>query len=268
MNIRLRKPLVVMAFALIAARAEAVPLLQLDVLNGVYDTDSDTIVASGEDFTLVAILTPGTNAKAAEIATLLANTYYVSAALIPGEAQTSGSFSWNNNVYNVTSDMTYGTPPFEAGDQSHDSGDLSTHGAFPAYFREFAFQFTATQRALRYDSERDPGALTPTSATKTISYYMLFDITTSVGSTSAIHFDLYNTVFKECAKKNPGCVKDEDVGQFAPFSHDAESGHSPDEPVSSVPEPSNLMLIGIGVVAAARVFRRHTASGPAPPPEG
>ena len=50
-----------------ASRAEAIPLLQLDMKGGVYDPATETIVAPGGSFELYAILTPQTGATAAEI---------------------------------------------------------------------------------------------------------------------------------------------------------------------------------------------------------
>jgi hypothetical protein len=293
MNIRLRKPVLVMAFALMAARAEAVPFLQLDIVGGTYRADDETIVAGSETFTLVALLTPKQNATASEINALLADTYYISAAVTPGTGPVPaslGTFAFAGATYNVTSDMTFGTPPLDAADPTHDSGDLSTHSVFPTYFRQFAFQFTPGQRAQTYNSQDDPGGYTASGTGR--SYYATFAVETDLGRSLALHFDLYNTVTVPCPSSggrgngkgggkggnggSPGgsgtCTVDIDIASFAPYSHDAESGHSPleapDSPVGSVPEPGNLMLIGIGVVAAARLLRRRTTSGPEPAPEG
>jgi len=52
---------------------------------------------------------------------------------------------------------------------------------------------------------------------------------------------LYNT---ELGKES----SDIDVNQFAPFSHDAQS--------SKVPEPTTMLLLGLGLVGLAGVGRR------------
>jgi len=271
---RLPLRLLLVAFAVMAAPAHAVPLLQLDIIGGHYDPATETVVAGSEDFTLVALLTPHGNPSAASLNALLAGTFYVSAAVTPGTGSgaPAGTFSFAGTSYNVTSDMTYGTPPLDAADPSQDVGDLSNHEVFPAYFRQFAFQFTGAQRALTYDTATQPGGYTP-SATGG-SYYVMFAVETDLGAAQALHFDLYNTLVATCgAGRGNGrgssgapCPADIEVGDFAPYDHDAESGHSsflPDSPTSRVSEPTSLMLIGIGAAAAVRALRRRRTSPPA-----
>jgi hypothetical protein len=242
-----------------AARAQAFPTLQLDIVGGYYDPVTETIVSSGPDFTLVALLTPKNNDSAADVAALLNTTYYISAAVNPpaGPAASNlGSFTFDTVNYNVTGDLTYGTPPIElytaAGADVPPAGDLQTHSIFPTYFAEFAFNFTADQRTLQYDSAENPGGLSPTTLTdqRQVSYYQTFNITTSLtGGGTAIHFDLYNTFIANCAIAG-NCVWDEDIGLNAPFSHDAQSA-------SSVPEPQTLMVLSTGLLLAGRLLARR-----------
>ena len=68
------------ALTFFAHAAFAVPTLQLDILGGVYDTTTETIVATSDTFTLLAILTPS---GGDDINTLLNDTYYISSAITP-----------------------------------------------------------------------------------------------------------------------------------------------------------------------------------------
>ena len=43
---------------LVGARAEAIPVLQLDIIGGSYDWETQTIISNSNRFTLVALLTP------------------------------------------------------------------------------------------------------------------------------------------------------------------------------------------------------------------
>jgi hypothetical protein len=234
---------------LLSARSVgAYPLLQLDIVDGYYDPVTDTIVSSGPDFTLVALLTPRWNSN---VGALLADTYYISAAVDPRLAPpgaTLGSFTWNDTPYDVTGDMTYGTPPLEASGAVRDSGDLSPHGIFPTYFSEFSFQFSPDNRTVAYDSQDDPGGLDPTTATNNISYFATFNLTTSLSGDNVLHFDLYDTYIKDCSR-NRTCVPDEDIDHFAPFSHDAQS-------TNSVPEPHTLLTLATGLLFASRLIPR------------
>lgn len=235
-----------------AAHSDAEPVLQLDILGGTYDPVTETIVASGPEFTLVALLTPRRNDDSLA---LLADTYYISAAIVPmtGPADAAvGSFTWNGETRRVTEDMEYGVPPLEAVSH-HDDGDLPTHGIYPTYFSEFAFQFSADNRTTPYNTAETPGALSPTTATTGVAYYQTFHITTSLAGSYAIHFDLYDSYIQECGRLGT-CETDIDVNRFAPFSHDAQSG--------SVPEPTTLLMLSLGAVLAAshrRFFGRSRA---------
>ena len=69
-------------------RAQATPVLQLDIVNGYYDTATQTVQASADDFTLVALLTIPRGSNVAEY---LAQTYYISAAVMPSCRQSARS---------------------------------------------------------------------------------------------------------------------------------------------------------------------------------
>jgi hypothetical protein len=234
-------------------QAEAYPMLQLDIIGGHYDTATQTIVSNGPDFTLVALLTPRPGKDLAE---LLGATYFIAAAVSPGAGPTHsslGSFTWDGTNYDVTEDMIYGVPPLEDGGvATHDPGDLGAHSIFPTFFNEFSFQFSANNRTIAYDSAADPGGLMPTSNTTGIGYYATFNLTTTFNNPNVLHFDLYNSYLQACSK-NRSCALDEDIGLFAPFSHDAQSSNR-------VPEPVSLLTLSVGLMVAGGVLSRKRAA--------
>ena len=231
-----------------AVHAEAFPILMVDIIGGSYDAETQTIVSDGPDFTLVALLTPRAGQP---LSTYLNDTYYLSAAVTPqagpGDASL-GSFTWNGSNYLVTEDMTYGTPPLEAGFAGADEGDLDGHATFPTFFTEFGFQFSEANRAVTYDSAANSGGLTPTSATSNISYFATFNVTTSLVGNNEIHFDLYNTYLQRC-RFQPTCDYDQDIAYFAPSTHDGES--------HKVSEPQSMAAMSVGLLLAGRMLRRR-----------
>jgi hypothetical protein len=219
-----------------ASAAQAIPLLQLDISDGVYDSVTETIVSASDEFTLYALLTPGNHG---DVAALLDDTYYISAAITPqvGEPGADlGSFSFNGDTVNATGDMTYGTPPSELVDNNV---DLPSHGIFPTYFSEFSFQFLEGQVTETYNAQDNPGGWTGIGDG---TYYVAFDVDkTLLDPRFQVHFDLYS--------KND----DNTINKFAPFSHDAQS--------SPVPEPATMLLFGTGLagLVGTRVRRKKKA---------
>ncbi|HBG45931.1 MAG TPA: hypothetical protein DDW94_02975 [Deltaproteobacteria bacterium] len=227
----------------------AIPDLQLDIAGGYYDSDPEeqTIMATGTKFTLYAyLLADSTNS--------VADTYYIAAALVPktGPADYSlGSFAFKDlqtnvtSTVNVTADMEYGAPPLEAA-LGWESGDLSKHGIYETFFKEFSFTFMPANLVEAYNTmdraiageSIDLTTYAPPSGSSGNDlgmYYAAFSVdTTGLDSDYTMHFDLYNS---KAQKKLPGLS----INDFAPFSHDAESGHS-------VPEPSTILLLGSGLL--------------------
>jgi hypothetical protein len=235
----------VLTLGLLAAaqRVEAVPFLQLDMAGGVYDPVTETIVAPGGAFTVFAILTP----KDGQIVDFTKD-YFVSVALIPSfssqpsPAPSLGSFTWGSTTVNVTADMNYGVPPVEqiVSLQGWDSGDLSKHGIFPTYFSEFKFNFSSASTAGVYNTQDDPGG--PPAGTG--AYQVAFTGDSSLLTSGySLHFDLYSEKFRSCGS---GCT-DVDRDQFAPFSHDAETG------IRRVPEPGTALLALLGMMVGFTV---------------
>lgn len=213
--------------------AHAVPSLQLDIAGGFYDTTTETILTSSDSFTLYALLRPVAGRTSAT------DTYYLSVALSPQTSTTAslGSFSVNGTNVNVTSGMTFGNPPIELdGSAGHDGGDLGPHGVFPTYFREFSFTFNSSFTSGLYNTESDRGGIRAGSGL----LYAAFQVDrTLLNSPYQLHFDLYNQTFR--TNKLTGVV-DTDVNKFAPFSHDAGTT------TRSVPEPSAVLLMGVGLL--------------------
>ncbi len=224
-------------FILNSAPSLAIPMLQLDIAGGTYDLDTETIVSSGNSFTLYAYLITK------EVSHLNTN-YYISASIAPkidSSGGNIGSFNFNGTTINATGDMTFGVPPIEAvlgTTQGFDAGDLSKHDVFPTYFSEFGFQFNSTNQITAYDTQERAidGDPIPTSGSG--MYFAAFTLdTSSLDPDYVLHFDLYNTEL--FTARRTGLI-DIDADDFARFSHDAQSSHR------EVPEPSTLLLFGIG----------------------
>ena len=220
--------LVVLGISVFAAASGfAVPTLQLDVVGGIYDEETETIVApSGEEITLVALLTPRPSDDLAE---MLGDTYFVSAALLPAveESGDLGSFMFQTGggeaqTVDATGDMAFGVPPGEPL-QAFDAKDLSKHGVFETYFSEFSFMFNEDQEAATYNSQDTPGGDLDLLGTGT--FFRRFTVNTSLlASGFNLHFDLYSTEMVGDIESLSLSETSEDLFDrdwFAPFSHDA-----------------------------------------------
>lgn len=246
----------IFSFSTMITPVFAYPSLQLDIGDGYYNDDSETIMSDDSSFTLYSYLIP--NSKNTKD-----DWYFVSVALVKDDDEhidegsiNAGSFTINgsfvtpfpgnnDNTILVTSEMTYGVPPLETvATQLFDSGDLAKHCIFPTYFAEFGFQFSSTNKTAVYNTADDTG-MGLSTITSSWMYYSAFTIDTSLLAPGySIHFDLYNKKAKNCT-----IGQDCDITQFAPFSHDAQS--SP----SSVPEPATLILLGAGFIGLGVIKR-------------
>ena len=247
---------------IVSTNAEAIPVLQLDMSGGSYDSRSQTVVAGGDQFTLYAMFQPRSDWSAADINWFLSNTFYLSVALTPSigaNAANLGSFSFGQSggaqtTVGVTGDMVYGTPPLEAFAvmQGYDNGDLEGHGIFPTYFREFAFKFDPLARAAAYDSAVIQGG--PTADPNGNAYYVAFTGDKSLLQDGYdLHFDLYSTLVKNCGTAGYASCGDVDIDLNASFTRDAETRQS-------VPEPATGLVMMVGAAAAAFVRRRGVES--------
>ena len=219
--------------------ANATPTLQLGIANGIYDWTTETVVSSGPSFSLYAFLLPDSS-------NTIGDTYFLSMAVSPQVSSPAslGSFTYNSTIVNVTSGMTYGTPPIDTFSSSRDPGDLALHGMFPTYFKEVGFSFVSGSQSSAFNTQENP-TWGPQSGSG--MYYKLFNMNTSnLAAGYAIHFDLYNTKLCYNSKGQCGGTTDTDITQFAPFSHDAQSAIS----VTAIPEPETyaMLLAGLGLM--------------------
>jgi hypothetical protein len=224
----------------VSLSVQAVPTLQLDIVGGVYDNDTETVVTSSNQFSLVAY---GGGRKLD-----LNDDYFISIAVTPQigpDLVDFGSFSFGGMTYDMY-DMVYGVPPIENSNflQPHDGGDLSPHGIYPTMYAEYDFNFSSAQKSASVNTQDVTGS-DPTTNPGNKLFYMLFNVDISnLLAGFNLHFDLYNSSVKTGI--------DIDIDSFAPFSHDAGTTRI----VTEVPEPAPLMLLGLGMLALALVSRR------------
>jgi hypothetical protein len=218
----------------LSGSANAVPALQIDAQGGTWifndpnGGDGETTFCSTDVCDFYAIATPTNKVPEAQI---LNDTYYVSIALYPktGPAGADlGSIVINGVTYDVTADMTYGTPPLnDPAGADKDAGDLGTHGIYNTFYTQIAIDFVSGQTINEYNAQNDSGDPEgKISATGTSFYDKITVDTTNLDSSVELHLDLYSILVVQCTD-DPNCpITDLDADLFAPFSHDGGTSSS------------------------------------------
>ena len=228
--VNLRQQFLGLALGFLAVQSvSALPSLQLDTSNGIFDTTTQTTVSTTDTFDLWAL------------AKNPSGTYYISAAITsptpantPAGGASFGSFKIGGTTYSYANgNMVFDTPPIAVVDNP-----LSPHGIFPTWYAEIAFTFGADTVAA-YNVQ--DGTLTGGTLSRKVFGIDLSGLTDGY----SVHFDLYDVNFKNSGSGIFG-------GDFAPFSHDAEGS-----PGTSVPDGgATAALLGMGVLSLAALRRK------------
>ena len=275
----------VAATLLFAGTAFAEPALQIDIDGAGYDNTADVkdVVTSESEFTLLALCDTAVTDQCTGNDGADTTFFFLSIALrdADGNAVSGaggyGSITVGGTTVNITSDMTYGTPPLdEFYDTNYpappaDGGDLSPHGAFPTWYYQTAVSFTDanTCGTAQYNvADKEVGDIC--DRTGSASHYYAFVINVEgLAAGYGLHFDLYNasaftaicttTSAKDCTKDSTdfeGYDIDLEKGDVsnAPFSKDASYNCC-----TKVSEPGTLAMLGIGLLGLGFARRRKSA---------
>ena len=220
-----------------ATQVLAIPVLQLTIDGGTYNTSTETTVTSNKIFNLYSLLT----------ADSAAGDYRLSIAVVPaltvGAGGDYGSFTLNGTVFDVTGGMVFGTPPLDTFGRPD---SLPTHGIYDTYYTEFGFNFNSAQASNPYDVT-DTGNIGVIPVAGTGAFWKMFEFNvTELTANTLLHFDLYRV--------DPTTGTLFSANSFAPFSHDAEDG----PPSNNVPEPQILILLGMGLIVSVFASRRNS----------
>ncbi|MBI5451146.1 MAG: choice-of-anchor N protein [Gammaproteobacteria bacterium] len=228
--------------------ASAVPTLQLDIAGGHYvDGSEESTITGSNTFDLYAYAAYEQTSGLVSSDSILADTYYLSVALMPKTAVAGsyGIININGVDYDVTGDMVFGTPPMTSADAL-----LGPHGIYDTYYLELVFNFNSSNKSGVYDVQ---GAAGSGPIAGTGMYYNKFNFDISgLDAAHELHFDLYNTKVKQCNAHQTHCDPVITLDDFAPPSHDAGTQRD-----HNVPEPQTVALLGISLLMLAFVGRRR-----------
>src|SRR5207253_3766163 len=126
----------------------------------------------------------------------LTTTFYISAAIVPGLAQSSpppniGSFTIDG-VTITTATMNWGTPPVDVVDNQNGGGpgNLGSHSIYPTYYAEVSFTFDAAHHVPAYNTADG------TTANGDLFYHDFNVDVSGLLAGYAVHFDLYDEAVK------------------------------------------------------------------------
>jgi hypothetical protein len=228
----------ILLLGLTASQVMAIPVLQLTIDGGTYNTSTETTVTTNKIFNLYSLLT----------ADSAAGDYRLSIAVVPaltvGAGGDYGSFTLNGTeLFDVTGDMVFGTPP---ADTFGRPDSLPTHGIFDTYYMEYGFNFDPTQTSKPYNVT-DTGNIGVIPVAGTGAFWQMFEFNvTGLTANTLLHFDLYRV--------DPTTGTLFSANSFAPFSHDAEDGPTG----NNVPEPQSLILLVMGLIVSVFASRRNS----------
>ncbi len=202
--------LTLVVIARLSQLALAVPCLQLDVSGGQYDSSTESIVNTTNEFSLYALANLGdSKLKGASL-------FHLAVAITPKQDFSPtglpkfGSFTIDGKEYSDArpGDFGYGTP-------SANGAFLQEHGIYPTYFFQLSFNSFAG-KATAYNTEDSPGAFSanPLGA---LSYKEFLVDVSEMNQGYELHFDLFTaTTVGKKKQVHVQLVK-------APFSHDVSS---------------------------------------------
>ena len=204
----------------------ALPVLQLDADPAIYVGGAEeSTVPTSSAFTLTALLAGN---RLCDGFTYLDYNFFIAAAITPPQKDVAinfGSFAINGAAFDAD-DMVWGTPPSDGAE-----GDLASHGVYETWYREFAVTFDPNDTIAAYNVE--PGD-DPDIKPGDLLYYTDFAVDVSeLNYLYGLHFDLYGYL-----KGDLSCKPDKTI--VAPFSHDVNT--------KPVPEPSTMILLGLGLL--------------------